>query len=198
MTDAASVCFLLPGTLCDERLFDPMQSFWPSSGSHTRHLVASLHGLTPDVTPWLQKQLRALPDQFNVMGFSLGVILALRMIELAPERVQCLVLVAGNASAGTAAHRERARTQMQIWQREGPQTLAQQMIDQASPQASQNPMVRQAVLQMANDTPEAAFIAQSEVNVSRPDGLNTLSNWHGPLLLAVSYTHLTLPTILLV
>ena len=43
----------------------------------------------------------------DVVGFSLGGLLALRLIALAPQRIRNLVLIATNAQAATPAHRER-------------------------------------------------------------------------------------------
>ena len=83
---------LLPGTLCDGRVFAPMISHWPKDRLVQ---VADLHRLE-DPLVWWQELLGRLPAQLDVLGFSLGGILAMQLLAVAPERVRRLVLVASN------------------------------------------------------------------------------------------------------
>ena len=152
-------------------------------GDIRNHQVAQLHDLDPDVQTWWALQLARLPAQFDVLGFSLGAVLALQLLGMAPQRVRRLVLVAGNPSAGTASHFERVSAQRALWQSLGPASVATQMLEEASPTTCNDPTLRKCVVDMACDTPTSAFIAQGEVNVTRPDGLPFLAHWHGPLLL---------------
>lgn len=181
MTDAP-FCLMLPGTLCDDRLFAPMLETGSPMGSHRQHRVANLHGLLVDTRAWWEMQLAHLPEHFDVLGFSLGAVLALQLLGIAPERVRRLVLVAGNSAAGNDSHRERVSLQRALWQSQGPASVATQMLEQASAMAAED-RHRQLVLQMACDTPTPAFMVQGEVNATRPDGLSWLAGWKGPLLL---------------
>ena len=174
-------CLLLPGTLCDARLFAPLLAVWKSLGNGTPHSVADLHQLTANPLPWWRTQLSGLPPQFDVLGFSLGGILALQLLGIAPARVRRLTLVASNPCAATAMHRERVNDQLALWHKEGPAAVASQMLDQASPNA--NHEVRQLVQDMACNTPLSAFLAQGEINATRLDGRPRLQSWPGPVLL---------------
>ena len=179
----AHFCLLLPGTLCDARLFAPMLGVWSSMGVQRPYRVASLHGLLVDTRAWWHVQLATLPERFDVIGFSLGAVLALQLLGVAPTRVRRLALVAGNSAAGHVTQRDRVAMQRSLWETEGPSSVAAHMLEQASTQAAANAWLRQQVLDMACDTPSTAFVAQGEVNVSRPDGLPWLAGWQGPLLL---------------
>src|SRR5437868_10378145 len=79
---------LLPGTLCDERVFFPLLerlSPWtimtPSLGDAES---------APDIARHL---LQTLPPRFALGGFSLGGIIALEMIAQQPERITRLALI---------------------------------------------------------------------------------------------------------
>lgn len=174
---------MLPGTLCDARLFAPMLEIWSSMKVNRQHKVASLHGLLVDTRAWWNMQLASLPEQFDVLGFSLGAVLALQLLDIAPSRVRRLVLVGGNSAAGNATHRERVDSQRALWQSEGPASVAAQMLAQASANAAADDRLRQPVLAMACDTPTSSYMVQGEINATRPDGLPLLARWRGPLLL---------------
>lgn len=79
---------LLPGTLCDERVFAPLIERLPGQPL----LVGDMTGAA--TTPALaHKILRDAPDRFAVLGFSLGGIVALEMIAQAPHRVAAIALI---------------------------------------------------------------------------------------------------------
>ncbi len=175
------VCLLLPGTLCDARLFAPLQAAWAALGHAPVQRVADLHQLPMGLEAWWDAQLSGLTAPVDVLGFSLGGVLALQLLARAPQRVRRLVLVASNPMPGTPMHRERVQAQQAQWHAQGPQAVADAMLDQASPGAT--PEVRALVRAMAADTPVAAFDAQGELNATRPDGAPALARWRGPLLL---------------
>ena len=170
---------LLPGTLCDGRVFAPMCDRWPA-GKPVR--MADLHGLGPAVDWWMG-QLPGLPKQFDVLGFSLGGILAMTLLSLAPARVRRLVLVASNPQAGTPAHAQRALQQRQMWLEQGPRALALDLMRQTTAPARQSTQMQHALQAMAETTPLAAFDAQARLNATRPDGGTALAAWPGPLML---------------
>jgi len=170
---------LLPGTLCDARLFAPMLSNWPKNSVLQ---VADLHRLH-DPQAWWQEQLSQLPETFDVLGFSLGGILAMQLLALAPERVRRLVLVASNPQAGTAMHAQRVQAQRAQWLQSGSHALALQLLEQTTaPPALSAPMI-EIVEEMIEATPLQAFDAQGHINAHRADGCAALAQWSGPLML---------------
>lgn len=179
---------LLPGTLCDGRLFAPLRAAWAESGGPAGKgigcEVADLHALGHDPRAWWARLLERLPASFDVIGFSLGGVLALMLLDIAPHRVRRLVLVASNSQPGGARHQQQVDEQREAWRTLGPRALADRMVRQATPQQRLGESLRTCVQDMAEATPEAAFHAQGQLNAQRPDGLPALARWTGPLLLA--------------
>lgn len=183
MSAPAPLRLLLPGTLCDATLFTPMLEQWPAGdrpGEGVRAL--DLFGLD-EAQAWWQRQLPGLPEQLDLVGFSLGGVLALALLRLAPQRVRRLALVAASALGGTPAHEARVSAQIAQWRAQGPAAVARQMAEQAVPAAGRTPDLTRRLEAMAAATPESAFLAQAHLNATRPDGLETLARWSGPLLL---------------
>ena len=90
---ATAPLVLLPGTLCDERMFAPLLArlaprpalVLPIDGDDPRALAESL--------------LARAPPRFALIGFSLGGLVALEMALQAPARVAGLALIDSNARA---------------------------------------------------------------------------------------------------
>lgn len=178
---------LLPGTLCDERLFAPMCSAWDKlprdAGQPPAFTTADLHTLGHDPSAWWRLQLAVLPETFDVVGFSLGGVLAMSLLHVAPSRVRRMALIATNTVAGTAQHRQTVQAHRQVWHTTGPTALADQMMQETTPTKPLKRDLYGCVQAMAEATPHSAFYAQGEVNANRSDGLPALRNWRGPLLL---------------
>jgi pimeloyl-ACP methyl ester carboxylesterase/predicted ester cyclase len=84
---------LLPGTLCDERLFAPLLSRLDQRLT----LTPPIDGDDPIA---LARQLLArLPARFALLGFSLGGLVALELALMAPDQVVGLALLNSNARA---------------------------------------------------------------------------------------------------
>jgi len=93
-TSAAPVpLVLLPGTLCDERLFAPLLSHLDERLSMTLPIDGD------DPVAVARRLLARLPARFALLGFSLGGLVALELALMAPDRVVGLALVNSNARA---------------------------------------------------------------------------------------------------
>lgn len=185
MTDAVPR-WLIPGTLCDQQLFAACRASWDELGAGSGHAVpsevADLHNLGPDPKAWLLGCLAQLPAQFDVMAFSLGGVLAMMLLELAPQRVRRLILVASNSQPGSLEHQKRVDAQRQLWREAGPRALAEQMLREAVPTKAQTPTLQACLQDMAEQTPYSSFLAQGQLNATRPDGLPALQRWPGALM----------------
>jgi pimeloyl-ACP methyl ester carboxylesterase/predicted ester cyclase len=83
---------LLPGTLCDERVFAPLLGRLAPRST----LLLPLDACS-DVVEMADRILRAAPDRFALLGFSLGGIVALEIAARAPDRLSGLALIGSNA-----------------------------------------------------------------------------------------------------
>ncbi|WP_343527474.1 alpha/beta fold hydrolase [Sphingomonas sp.] len=93
---AAAPLVLLPGTLCDDRLFAPLLD------RLDRRDVAIPRIEGDDPVLLAQTLLDSAPPRFALLGFSLGGLIALEMALLAPDRVAGLTLIDSNARARAA------------------------------------------------------------------------------------------------
>lgn len=99
---------LLPGSLCDHRLWQHQLTTLASDAA------VSVGDLTHDdsIAGMARRVLAGAPPRFALAGLSLGGIVALEVIRQAPERVQRLALL------GTSARPSSARQRAQ-WRRMG-------------------------------------------------------------------------------
>ena len=94
---------LLPGTLCDARVFEALQERLPD--------VLTQVVLTPNARTMQEaadQVLAQAPERFAVLGFSLGGMVAMETTLRAPERVKALALL-GSTPIPVAPDRHRAR-----------------------------------------------------------------------------------------
>lgn len=87
-SDPPEPLVLLPGTLCDARVFALLLARLPGVSAR----VPVLEG-AETTAEMAERLLAGLPPRFALGGFSLGGILALEMIAWAPERVTRLALL---------------------------------------------------------------------------------------------------------
>ena len=83
---------LLPGTLCDERVWQPVICRL----LHRPVIVNPLVG-EENTAAMARRFLAELPDRFALAGFSLGGMVALEMVAQAPHRITRLALIDTNA-----------------------------------------------------------------------------------------------------
>lgn len=93
---------LLPGTLCDHRLFESQTA----SLSEVARCVVGDVSLDDSIEAMARRVLRNAPGSFALAGLSLGGIVALEVMRLAPERVERLALLDTNHTAPTRAQRD--------------------------------------------------------------------------------------------
>ncbi|MGV3575386.1 MAG: alpha/beta fold hydrolase [Devosia sp.] len=168
---------LLPGTVCDERLFAPLlaaldhpdMSVLPMTGARTAKDLAA-------------KLLAMAPERFALLGFSLGGIVALEMAVQAPERIAGLALIDttaapdANAEARRAAA-ERARGEgMELYILDGWDRLV-------SPANAADQKLRTAIVAMAVDAGADVLAEQSEVAIHRADSRPRLGLIEVPTLI---------------
>ncbi len=175
---ASSPLVLLPGTLCDARVFAPMLQRLPPRP--VLHLP--LDG-GEDVGAVASRILDRAPPTFALMGFSLGGIVALEILRRAPDRLIGLALIDSTARPVPAEQREARRAGNALAAHERPEHL----IDRLWPEyvgagSRRDAALRRTIVAMATDCGREALAAQTEIMLSRGDRRATLTRFAKPAL----------------
>ena len=100
----------LPGMMCDERSFQPQVDFFHN---HFQIQIAK---------PYVSKTMRAVAEtilnqcpfeSFYLCGLSMGGIVAMELLELAPHKIKGLILLDTNSSDDTDERKKMRDTQIQ-------------------------------------------------------------------------------------
>ena len=165
-SDAAPL-LMLPGTLCDGRLYAPVLE--------RLGLTASIPALAGAETAAALAQLilADAPRRFSLCGFSLGAIVALEIVAPAPERVERLALIGCNPGVldGTARAFRVRLSQDEFAGADAP------------------PLVRA----MATATPGETYRQQTAITVGRADSRPRLSRIDVPTLVLCGAQDRTCP-----
>tara|TARA_R110000868_G_scaffold302191_10_gene562703 strand:+ start:2050 stop:3978 length:1929 start_codon:yes stop_codon:yes gene_type:complete len=155
---------LLPGTVCDQRLFSPLLEQLEGTAVVVKMIGAST---TAELA---SRILRDAPERFALLGFSLGGIVALEMVAQAPERIVGLALIDTTARpdpASNAAVRRAAVAKARAGDMEGYITGSWDRL--VSPANAQRSDLRDTLLAMARRAGADALASQSEVAIARAD-----------------------------
>jgi len=170
---------LLPGMMCDARLFGPQITAFSSR--------FPIHALSIDgadsMSDLAGQALDKAPDRFALAGLSMGGIVAMEMVRQAPERVVKLALMDTNPLAEDESVKLRRTPQMEK-ARSG--RLAEVMRDEMKPNYLAKGPDRERILDLCMDMalglgPDV-FIRQSIALRDRPDQTATLRNYSGKAL----------------
>lgn len=168
---------LLPGTVCDERLFAPLlvaldhpaMTVLPMTGARTTKDLAA-------------KLLAMAPERFALLGFSLGGIVALEMAAQAPERIVGLALI--DTTAAPDANAEARRAAAERARGEGMEGYILDGWDKlVSPANAADEKLRAAIVAMAVDAGADVLAEQSEVAIHRADSRPRLGFIEVPTLI---------------
>ena len=171
---------LLPGMMCDARLFGPqINALSPSRpvgvGDLTGH--DSMAALAAEV-------LAQAPERFALAGLSMGGIVAMEVIRQAPGRVARLALLDTNPRAELPEAKARRAPQIEKVRRGG---LREVMRDEMKPNYLTEGPFRADILDlcmaMALDLGPEVFVRQSVALRDRPDQLETLRRVRVPTLI---------------
>lgn len=170
---------MLPGTLCDGRIFRRQKRALRGVADVR---VLDYRGLVcPDV--WAPLVLRSLPARFSVAGFSLGGLLALELLRLAPRRIERIAMIASNAQPASAPGRRKSAWLRKMWQDRGPAEVARHVKPAYFHHEAARRRHADLVRAMALGTPRPTAFAQFAWAAERPDGRAALAAFQGPLLL---------------
>ncbi len=170
---------LLPGMMCDARLFGPQTN----ALSNSRPLMTFPLSQHDSVEAMADDILRNAPPSFAIAGLSMGGIVAMEVLRQAPNRVSHLALLDTNPLAETPEVKARRLPQMAAV-REG--RLRHVMRDEMKPNYLADGPRQGAILdlcmEMATDLGPEVFLCQSQALMNRPDQCETLAAYSGKAL----------------
>lgn len=162
---------LIPGMMCDARLFGSQIDAF----SKDYDLIFASITEDASVTKLAERVLSQAPERFAVAGLSMGGIVAMEMLRIAPQRIERIALMDTNPMAETEQVKAGRIPQMMAV-REG--RLASVMRDEMKPKYLAPGPGRKDVLdlcmKMALDIGPHAFLRQSRALMDRPDQTETL------------------------
>lgn len=169
---------LLPGMMCDARLFGPVM------GAFAGHPVLHVPLVAGDDVDRLAQEVLALaPPRFALAGLSMGGIVAMAVLAAAPERVERLALLDTNPRAELWEVRARRAGQIA---RARAGDLAGLMREELMPHYLAPETRRDDLLDLCLDMALAlgpdVFARQSAALRDRPDRQEVLAAYGGPAL----------------
>ncbi len=170
---------LLPGTVCDIRLFAPM----------LRRLAVPIVSVVDmsgeaSTTELAARILRDAPARFSLLGFSLGGIVALEIIAQAPERVARLALVDTTGRPDPEANATVRRAAVAKARAEGMEGyIADAWSRLVAPGNVGNDELKSVITAMARDAGADMLASQSEVAIHRADSRPRVSAITVPTLI---------------
>ena len=173
---------MLPGMMCDERLFALQIS---ALENEYEIIVPSL-----DRPASIEGMARRILDEvkaptFNLLGLSMGGIIAMSMVGLAPHRASRLALLDANHQADAPSRFAMRNRQIEdVRAGKLHHVIATEMKPIYLAKANRkNQALLDLLIAMALDLGDETFIAQSIALRDRHDHSNILRNYHGPTLL---------------
>ena len=171
---------LLPGMMCDARMFGPQIDAF----SEERPVqVGDLTG-SDTMTGLAEAVLERAPDRFALAGLSMGGIVAMEILRLAPHRVERLALLDTNPLAEADEMKARRIPQMERVQNGELRAI---MRDEMKPNYLADAPNRGEILtlcmEMAEDLGPDVFLRQSRALRDRRDQTDTLRTYKGPTLI---------------
>lgn len=171
---------LLPGMMCDGRLFSPQIAAF--SGRRTVQVAALAEGET--MAALAAEVLANAPQRFVLGGLSLGGIVAMEVLRQAPGRVAGLALLDTNPLAETPDRQALRGPQIEAV-RAGhlDRIMREEMKPNYLAAGPRRPDILDLCMAMARDVGPEVFARQSLALRDRPDQRATLRAYRGPALI---------------
>ena len=174
-TDTRLVC--LGGTLCDDRLYEPLLTYLGNF-----HAIWNPTNQT-SVEDAARALLETLPDPVVVIGFSLGGFVALEALRRSPERMLAVILISGNAFPDDENNSAGRRGAVETGRSSG---LAEMINSRADSLVSNACLNRGPIMEtlagMAVALGDEVHARQAEMNIGRPDLRATVRDARTPIL----------------
>ncbi len=175
---------LLPGTLCDERLWESTIRYLPP----TTEIICPQYTCGETMSEVISNIRAELPEKFALVGFSLGGLAALELIKQAPDSVTGLAIISSHAGADTCENKQTRTQQLKQAQEQGIEPLVTSTLIKSG-LISTNPLVEEnssLIMSMAKSTDLNTFERQTLMAITREDHHKTLKEFSRSILILAS------------
>jgi pimeloyl-ACP methyl ester carboxylesterase len=170
---------LLPGLLCDERLWGPQKEALRDVADVE---VADLTAQS-SIAAMAASALAAAPSRFALAGLSMGGYVAQEIMRQAPDRVDRLALLDTSARADTPEQTERRKGLVALARQGKFKGVTPRLLPLLlHPDRLQDRPLVETVIAMAESVGQTAFFRQQEAIMGRPDGRGDLVRIQCPTL----------------
>lgn len=114
-TQGPAPLYLLPGLMCDERIWAPQAAALAAY----RPVAVHGYGEARSLATMAERVLATAPERFSLAGHSMGGRVALEVMRLAPERVERLALLDTGVHPLSPGETEKRRALLELGIREG-------------------------------------------------------------------------------
>jgi pimeloyl-ACP methyl ester carboxylesterase len=171
---------MVPGMMCDERIFSPQIE---ELSKNLEVTVADISSF-PTVRELASDLLKKAPKSFSLLGHSMGGIVAMEIYSQEPNRIEKLILMDTNPKAELDEVKLKREPQIKDV-REG--KLLEVMRDEMKPnylaESENKSSVLDVCMDMALSLGPDVFINQSRALQKRADQLNTIQSINIPVLI---------------
>lgn len=171
---------MVPGMMCDERIFSPQIE---ELSKNLEVTVADISSF-PTVRELASDLLKKAPKSFSLLGHSMGGIVAMEIYSQEPNRIEKLILMDTNPKAELDEVKLKREPQIKDV-REG--KLLEVMRDEMKPnylaESENKSSVLDVCMDMALSLGPDVFINQSRALQKRTDQLNTIQSINIPVLI---------------
>lgn len=170
-----STIVLLPGLICDEAIWKAQVKMFNNLGYET--LVMDWQDLS-DLTEMAKLTLRQAPEQFALIGHSMGGRVALEVLRLQPERITELMLMDTGYLPLTGKKEIDSRMALVTLAKEqGMRTMGERwMQGMVLPEHLDNSQLCNDILDMIERKSTVQFENQQRALIHRPDATDVLSS----------------------
>lgn len=170
---------LLPGLMCDSRMFTAQQAAFPDA------ICIDGFGVTDNFRQMAQTALAAAPDRISLLGHSMGARVALEMVRMAPARIERLALVSTGVHPVQPGEREKRMELVSLGRNEGVDALIDRWLPpMLAPAHLDRADLMDRLRTMCRDVGVDAFAAQIDALLGRPDVESLLPAIACPTLVA--------------
>lgn len=163
MNAASSELLLLPGLICDARIFAAQLERFADA------VAVDGLGARASLTDMARHVLDTVPGRYSLLGHSMGARVALEIVRLAPDRVARLALLSTGTHPVQPGEADKRHRLVEIGRAGGATTLVEAWLPpMLAPSNRANPALYEPLATMCHENGVEVFAAQVEALLTRP------------------------------